>query len=197
MLAMRSLQIENGPLVAGRGGEVVGTVDFNRVRPRRNSADNNSSDTPASTTSEQQNTTVGLLLQLRSHARKRRDRNEANYAKPGGRERESIRLEPGQCPTSRWSEQSHRPATALQDELDSVQIGLRAGHTGEIEVRGDDVSGIAVHLAARVMAEADPGEILVSRTVRDLVVGSDISFTDRGTHQLKGIEGDWQLYSAI
>jgi class 3 adenylate cyclase/pimeloyl-ACP methyl ester carboxylesterase len=91
-----------------------------------------------------------------------------------------------------------RGATALQDELGRVQINLRAGiHAGEIEVRGDDVSGIAVHLAARVMAEADPGEILVSRTVRDLVVGSDISFSDRGAHQLKGIEGDWQLYSVI
>jgi len=91
-----------------------------------------------------------------------------------------------------------RAATALQDELRGVQIGLRTGiHTGEIEVRGNDVSGIAVHLAARVMAEADPGEILVSRTVRDLVVGSDIPFADRGAHQLKGIEGDWQLYSVI
>jgi class 3 adenylate cyclase len=89
-------------------------------------------------------------------------------------------------------------ATALQDELDGVQIKLRIGiHTGEIEVRGDDVSGIAVHLAARVMAEADPGELLVSRTVRDLVVGSEVSFSDRGAHQLKGIEGDWQLYALI
>lgn len=91
-----------------------------------------------------------------------------------------------------------RAATALQDELDSVQMSLRIGiHAGEIEVRDDDVSGIAVHLAARVMASADPGEILVSRTVRDLVVGSDISFSDRGAHRLKGIEGDWQLYSVI
>jgi class 3 adenylate cyclase/pimeloyl-ACP methyl ester carboxylesterase len=91
-----------------------------------------------------------------------------------------------------------RAATALHNELHGVQIGLRTGiHAGEIELRGDDVSGIAVHLAARVMAEANPDEILVSRTVRDLVVGSDIPFSDRGTHQLKGIEGDWQLYSVI
>ena len=91
-----------------------------------------------------------------------------------------------------------RGATALQDELRKVQINLRTGiHAGEIEVRGDDVSGIAVHLAARVMAKANPGEILVSRTVRDLVVGSGVSFSDRGAHQLKGIEGDWQLYSVI
>ena len=73
---------------------------------------------------------------------------------------------------------------------------LRTGiHAGGIEVRGDDVGGIAVHLAARVMGEAEPGEILVSRTVRDLVVGSEIAFSDRGAHQLKGIEGEWQLYS--
>ena len=89
-----------------------------------------------------------------------------------------------------------RSAADLQDELSRVQIDLRTGiHAGEIEIRGDDVSGIAVHLAARVMAEADPGEILVSRTVHDLVVGSEIGFSDRGTHQLKGIEGQWQLYS--
>ncbi len=62
---------------------------------------------------------------------------------------------------------------------------------------GEDVGGIAVHLAARVMAEADPGEILVSQTVRDLVVGSQIAFSDRGAHQLEGLEGDWQLYSVI
>jgi class 3 adenylate cyclase/pimeloyl-ACP methyl ester carboxylesterase len=74
-----------------------------------------------------------------------------------------------------------RGATALRDDLGRVQINVRIGiHAGEIEVRGDDVSGIAVHLAARVMAKADPGEILVSRTVRDLVVGSEVAFTDRG-----------------
>lgn len=91
-----------------------------------------------------------------------------------------------------------RGATALQDELGRVHVEVRTGiHAGEIEVRGDDVSGIAVHLAARVMAEAGPSEILVSRTVRDLVAGSEIPFSDRGTHRLKGIEGDWQLYSVI
>jgi class 3 adenylate cyclase len=89
-----------------------------------------------------------------------------------------------------------RSATDLRDELAKVRIELRTGiHAGEIEIRGNDVSGIAVHLAARVMAEANKGEILVSRTVRDLVVGSKIAFSDRGAHQLKGIEGEWQLYS--
>ena len=89
-----------------------------------------------------------------------------------------------------------RCAGALKDELSRVEISLRTGiHVGEIETRGDDVGGVAVHLASRVMSAADPGEILVSRTVKDLVVGSEISFMDRGIHELKGIEGEWQLYS--
>ena len=60
-------------------------------------------------------------------------------------------------------------------------------------MRDGDIGGIAAHLAARIMHEADAGEILVSRTVKDLVVGSDVEFVDRGVHHLKGIEGDWQL----
>jgi class 3 adenylate cyclase len=73
---------------------------------------------------------------------------------------------------------------------------MRAGiHTGEIEVRGEDVGGIAVHIASRVMAAAASGEILVSRTVRDLVVGSEFTFTDRGEHALKGIDGEWRLFA--
>ena len=60
-------------------------------------------------------------------------------------------------------------------------------------MRGDDVGGMAAHIAARITALAGEGEILVSRTVRDLVVGSDLAFEDRGTHQLRGIEGEWQL----
>jgi class 3 adenylate cyclase/pimeloyl-ACP methyl ester carboxylesterase len=85
-------------------------------------------------------------------------------------------------------------AAALREELAGIGIQLRAGlHTGEVELRGDDVGGIAVHVAARVMAAADPGEILVSRTVRDLVAGSDVTLEDRGMHLLKGIERDWQL----
>jgi class 3 adenylate cyclase len=89
-----------------------------------------------------------------------------------------------------------RCARALGEELSKVNILLRTGiHAGEIEMRGVDVSGLAVHLASRVMSAASPGEILVSRTVRDLVVGSGIAFSDRGPHRLKGIEDDWQLYS--
>ncbi len=68
-------------------------------------------------------------------------------------------------------------------------------HTGEVEVHGDTFAGIAVHIGARVAALADPGEILVSRTVRDLVAGSGLVFVDRGVHSLKGVPETWQLYA--
>jgi class 3 adenylate cyclase len=75
-------------------------------------------------------------------------------------------------------------------------IRVRAGvHTGECEIMGDDIGGIAVHIAARVSAHAGPGVVLVSRTVKDLVAGSDIQFSDRGTHTLKGISDTWRLYA--
>ena len=87
-----------------------------------------------------------------------------------------------------------RCAAALAEDLRGLGIQIRAGlHTGEIELRDGDVGGIGVHIAARVMAAAGPGEILVSRTVHDLVTGSGIALQDRGTHRLKGIQGDWQL----
>jgi class 3 adenylate cyclase len=89
-------------------------------------------------------------------------------------------------------------AAALRDELGEIGVRIRAGlHTGEVELRGDDVGGIAVHLAARVMATAGAGEIVVSRTVRDLVVGSDVVLQDRGSRRLKGVEGDWQLFRVV
>ena len=89
-------------------------------------------------------------------------------------------------------------AVALREELAGIGVQLRAGlHTGEVELRDDDVGGIAVHVAARVMAAADPGEILVSRTVRDLVAGSDVTLADRGMYLLKGIDGDWQLLAVV
>jgi class 3 adenylate cyclase len=89
-----------------------------------------------------------------------------------------------------------RCAAALQDELRVIGIQIRAGlHTGEVELRDGDVGGIAVHIAARVMATASPDEILASRTVRDLVMGSDITLDDRGTKPLKGVEGAWQLFA--
>ena len=73
-----------------------------------------------------------------------------------------------------------------------VRVGL---HTGEIELRTDDVGGIAVHIGARVAALARPGEVLVSRTVKDLVAGSGLAFADRGRHSLKGVADKWQLYA--
>ncbi len=83
-------------------------------------------------------------------------------------------------------------------ELASAQFGLevRSGlHTGEIEIIGDDVGGIAVHIGARVMACAQPGEVLVSGTVKDLVVGSGLEFADRGERELKGVPGHWRLWA--
>jgi class 3 adenylate cyclase len=87
-----------------------------------------------------------------------------------------------------------RCAVDLRDALAREGLVCRAGlHSGEIERRGDDIAGIAVHIAARVEATAGPGEVLVSRTVRDLVAGSQIGFEDRGVHRLKGLDDDWQL----
>jgi class 3 adenylate cyclase len=89
-----------------------------------------------------------------------------------------------------------RCARALGDELSGQGVELRAGlHTGEIELRGDDVGGIAVHIGARVGATAGAGEVLVSRTVKDLVAGSGIVFADRGMHHLKGVSEAWQLFA--
>ncbi len=78
----------------------------------------------------------------------------------------------------------------------SLGIDVRAGlHTGECEVRGDDLAGIAVHIGARIASHADPGEVLTSSTVKDLVAGSDLRFADRGIHVLKGVPGEWRLYA--
>jgi class 3 adenylate cyclase len=89
-----------------------------------------------------------------------------------------------------------RCATALRDRLRGSGVEIRAGvHTGEIQLRDDDVGGIAVHFAARVMAAAAPGEVLVSGTVHDLVAGSDHVLEDRGAHALKGIAGEWRLFA--
>ena len=88
-------------------------------------------------------------------------------------------------------------AGAIRDVARSqFALELRAGvHTGEVEVIGDDIGGIAVHIAARVQANAEPGELLVSSTVKDLVVGSGISFNDRGEHELRGVPGQWHLWA--
>ena len=79
-----------------------------------------------------------------------------------------------------------------------MRLPIRAGlHTGEIELEADDVSGLAVHIGARVSALAQSGEVLVSSTVRDLVVGSGLEFEDRGEHQLKGVPGSWRLFALV
>jgi class 3 adenylate cyclase len=87
-------------------------------------------------------------------------------------------------------------AQAIVKATGQLGIELRAGlHTGECEVRGDHLGGLAVHIAARVGALAAPAEVLVSTTVKDLVVGSGIAFTTRGEHELKGVPGTWKLFS--
>ena len=81
-------------------------------------------------------------------------------------------------------------------EVKPLGIEVRAGlHTGECEVMGDDFGGIAVHIGARVAALAGPSEVLVSRTVRDLVAGSGLRFRDRGSPALKGVPGEWSLFA--
>jgi class 3 adenylate cyclase len=95
------------------------------------------------------------------------------------------------------------PARAIQcacsivAEARELGLELRAGlHTGECELIGDDLGGVAVHVAARVGAKAGPGEVLVSGTVKDLVMGSGTEFAERGAHELKGVPGKWQLFAA-
>jgi class 3 adenylate cyclase len=89
-------------------------------------------------------------------------------------------------------------AAALRDQLAGIGLHIRSGlHTGEVELRGDGIGGIAVHIAARVMATAGSGEILTSRTVRDLIVGSDVTLEDRGIHPLKGVQGTWELFAVV
>ncbi len=89
-----------------------------------------------------------------------------------------------------------RCATAIRDELGSIGIDIRAGvHTGECERHNEDFGGIAVHIASRIMRAADRAEVLASRTVRDLIVGSGLSLVDRGCFNLKGVPGEWELYA--
>jgi class 3 adenylate cyclase len=89
-----------------------------------------------------------------------------------------------------------RCALALRDTLRGLGLEIRAGlHVGEIEIHADDIAGLAVHIAARIEALAGSGEVLVSRTLPDLVVGSGMTFVDRGTHTLKGVPGEWQLFA--
>jgi class 3 adenylate cyclase len=91
-----------------------------------------------------------------------------------------------------------RAAQAIRGAVRPLGLDVRAGiHTGEIQRARDDVAGIAVHIGARIGALARGGEVLVSGTVKDLVIGSGISFADRGRHALRGVPGDWQVWAAV
>lgn len=90
-----------------------------------------------------------------------------------------------------------RCAQAIAKDVSRIGLTIRAGlHTGEVEVLGEKVSGIAVHIGARVAGHAAPGEVVVSNTVKDLVAGSGLQFEDRGVRPLKGVPGEWRLYRA-
>ena len=87
---------------------------------------------------------------------------------------------------------------AMRDAVRALGLEIRVGlHTGEIELRGDGVAGVAVHIGARVAQHAGAAEVLVSSTVKDLVAGSGIEFDDRGEHELKGVPGTWRLFSVV
>lgn len=89
-------------------------------------------------------------------------------------------------------------ACAIRDATAQLDLPMRLGlHTGECEVLGNDVGGVGVHLAQRVMAEAAPGEVLVSGTVKDLVSGSELRFKDRGMRSLRGVPGKWRLFAVV
>ena len=91
-----------------------------------------------------------------------------------------------------------RCANAIRNAVRQLGIEIRAGlHTGEVEILDRDIGGIAVHTGARVVTEAEPGEVLVSSTVKDLVAGSGIEFDDRGAHTLKGVPGEWRLFRVM
>ena len=91
-----------------------------------------------------------------------------------------------------------RCAGAIRDAVRALGIEVRCGiHTGECEVAGEKLAGIAVHIGARVAGLAAPGEVLVSQTVRDLVAGSGLMFEERGLHTLKGVPKEWHLFRAL
>jgi class 3 adenylate cyclase len=93
--------------------------------------------------------------------------------------------------------QGVRCAEKLVADAHRLGLDVRTGvHTGEVERSSNDIAGLAVHIAARIVGLAEADEILVSGTVRDLVIGSDLTFTDRGEHELKGVPGSWRLYAA-
>jgi class 3 adenylate cyclase len=92
---------------------------------------------------------------------------------------------------------SIRCSLAISEAVEDLGLQVKAGlHTGEVEMTDNDLSGIAVHIASRIVAMAQPGQVLVSSTVRDLVAGSNIRFRDEGSHRLKGLEEQVKLFAA-
>jgi class 3 adenylate cyclase len=86
----------------------------------------------------------------------------------------------------------------MRNDLARLGIEIRAGlHTGECELVGDKVRGLSVNIGSRVASLARPGEVLVSSTVKDLVAGSGLEFTDRGVHTLRGVPGEWRLFAVV
>jgi class 3 adenylate cyclase len=119
----------------------------------------------------------------------------AQLARFGGREVKTMG--DGFLATFDGPARAVRCAIAIAEATHETGLDVRAGvHTGECDFTGNDVSGIAVHIASRVLGHAGPAEVIVSRTVVDLVAGSQLSFDERGTHELKGVPGQWQLYAA-
>jgi class 3 adenylate cyclase len=102
----------------------------------------------------------------------------------------------GQLAVFESPEEAIRFADSFRTDLRGMGLHIRAGmHAGEVDLQRRDVAGIGVHIASRVMGEAEPSQIVVSRTVRDLVAGSDIAFVDLGSRRLRGLEGEWQLFA--
>ena len=121
-------------------------------------------------------------------ARRQVERHRGRYVKSTG---------DGMLATFDGPARAIRAAEAIEAGVRELGIEIRAGlHTGECEVMDGDVGGLAVHIGARVMAQAKAGEVLVSSTVRDLVVGSGIGFAERGEHELRGVPGEWRLFAA-
>jgi class 3 adenylate cyclase len=114
------------------------------------------------------------------------------------RGREIKRMGDGFLATFDGPARGVRCAAAIAEAVRPLGIEVRAGlHTGEITLDGDDIAGIAVAMGARVMSKANPSEVLVSQTVKDLVAGSGLRFVDAGEHELKGVPDRWRLYKAV
>jgi class 3 adenylate cyclase len=126
------------------------------------------------------------------------ERHDALFRQALGRHRgrEVKRTGDGFLATFDGPARAIRCAASLAEAMGSLGLQIRAGlHTGELEVMDGDVGGLAVHIASRVMGAAGPNEVLVSGTVKDLVVGSGIDFEDRGERELRGVPGEWRLYA--